>query len=200
MVGGPGFEPGASRSRTAIALGSVRVARGRLGSGRPLLRSAKCRHVTADAAWVATCVATRFPTTRVPAVTTIRTSGGAEGRDQTRRSFCTPQAALHLAAAAQRSNAPHRGARWPRGRKIAEHLRQRWIVDLYDLYSVVIKKSYGGRSRFKAIGSRHHMLDSVFVGLANVIDTSIRFALRIRPTPYLISESRCTPQPLRHRT
>jgi|SRR5579859_4704876 len=63
MVGGEGFEPSSSRSRTAIALGSVRVARGRLGSGRPLLRSAKCRHVTADAAWIATCVATRFPTT-----------------------------------------------------------------------------------------------------------------------------------------
>ena len=60
LVGGPGFEPGASRSRTVVALGSGSVARGRLSSPRPRLQSATCRYVSVDAARVATCVATRL--------------------------------------------------------------------------------------------------------------------------------------------
>ena len=59
LVGGEGFEPSSSRSRTVVALGSVRAARDRLGSSRPVLEFARCHFVTAEAAWVATCVATR---------------------------------------------------------------------------------------------------------------------------------------------
>jgi len=60
MVGGLGFEPGASRSRTVVAHCSRRAARGRLGSPDPSLQSAMCCHVTTEAARVATSVATRF--------------------------------------------------------------------------------------------------------------------------------------------
>lgn len=52
------FDPGASRSRTVVAVGSRRAASGRLVSPRPRVQSAKCRQMTADAAWVATYVAT----------------------------------------------------------------------------------------------------------------------------------------------
>ncbi len=52
------LEPATSRSRTAVAVGSACAASGRLGSARPRVQSATCRQVTADAAWVATCVAT----------------------------------------------------------------------------------------------------------------------------------------------
>src|SRR6266851_774778 len=52
LVGGEGFEPSASRSRTAIAIGLGRAARGRLGSFRQRLKFARCRCVTPDAAWL----------------------------------------------------------------------------------------------------------------------------------------------------
>ena len=54
MVGGPEFEPGASRSRTVVAVSSGRAARGRLSSPRLRLQSATCRYVSVDAARVAT--------------------------------------------------------------------------------------------------------------------------------------------------
>ena len=71
LVGNPGFEPGASRSRTAVAVGSGRSGRGRLGSLRPRLKFARCRRVTVEVAWVATRVATRGNETSVEEVTAI---------------------------------------------------------------------------------------------------------------------------------
>jgi len=82
LVGGPGFEPGASRSRTVVALGSGRVARGRLVHGvrgfRPL-----GRYVPVGAAWVATRLGQR-------SLRPERWAGSAEVRNRTRRSFWTP--------------------------------------------------------------------------------------------------------------
>jgi hypothetical protein len=60
VVGGPGFEPEASRCRTAIAIGSQGATRGRLGSLRPRLKSTTCRYMPTDAAQSATRVAIRF--------------------------------------------------------------------------------------------------------------------------------------------